>query len=437
MPPSSLHPLEAVVRHQGRTLACCVLRRGTYVIGQERRNEIVAQAPSVAPRHAQLTVEGDNDFLLEDLSGGGGTLVNGEAITGSTAVTLDCKVQIGEATLEFQRGGLPATVFQYFTSDFLGAQRYVVGDAIVEGNTSTIHEAREVALGRGVAMRILRPESQSDPDHVLRFLREAQIMGQLQHPGILPVYDLGLDEQRRLFSTTRFVEGDTLSSLIDAVSAQDSPETPRPTLALLLGILQKVIDTVAYAHAQGVVHSTLRPDMITVGQFGEVFVSQWSFAKLIDLADGQPCRVQAPPAGREPRLSRYSAPEQAEDATDDIGPRTDVHALGGLLFRVLTLKDPMSGETESEILEQALSPRPEPHEVVAGHPPCPHWPGGKMPEGLAAITAKALSLAPEDRYATVREVQQAIAAWQEGTTTAPGEASKLWKGFTGLLSRHS
>jgi hypothetical protein len=434
---SAHHPLEAIVRHHGRVLACCVLRRGVYVIGQDRRSEIVAQTGSVSPRHAQLTVEADNEFLLEDLGSAAGTRVNGETISEPTSITLDCKIDLGETTLEFQRGGLPASVFQYFPPEFLGAQRYSVGEAIVQGSTSTIHEARDLAIGRGVAMRILRPESQADAEYVLRFLRETQIMGQLQHPGILPVYDLGLDEQRQLYSTTRFVEGDSLPTLLDRLTAAEDSETPRPTLAALLGILEKVSDTVAYANAQGVVHGTLRPDMITVGRFGEVFVNQWSFARLLAQEDGQPSRIQAPPLGPEPRLSRYSAPEQAEGTVDDIGPRTDVHGLGGILFRILTLRDPMTGESEEEILEQALSPRLEPQDVVAGQPPCPHWPGGKLPEGLAAVAAKALSLAPEDRYATVREFQQAVAACHDSAGSAGGgEAAKLWKGVTGLLRRH-
>jgi hypothetical protein len=97
----------------------------------------------------------------------------------------------------------------------------------------------------------------------------------------------------------------------------------------------------------------------------------------------------------------------------------------------------MTGESEEEILEQALSPRLEPQDAVAGQPPCPHWPGGKLPEGLAAVATKALSLAPEDRYATVREFQQAVSACHDGTAGAGGgEAAKLWKGVTGLLRRH-
>ena len=436
MPSSHLHPLEAVICDEGRPVARCVLRRGRYLIGQDRKNEIVVDAPSVSARHAQLTVEGDDAFFLEDLGSANGTRINGQPAHGATAVTLACHLEIGSTTLEFQRSGLPASVFQYLSPDFLAAQRYAIGEIVVQGSTSTIHEARDLALGRQLAMKIMLPESQAKPGHVLRFIREAQIAAQLQHPGILPVHELALDGQRRLYSTTRFVEGDSLAGILDSLTAGDAADAARYTLADFLGVFQKVCDAVAYAHSRGVVHCTLRPEIITVGRFGEVFVNNWGLAKLFSLEDESVPRVEAPEASAEPTLSRYSSPEQAEGALDDIDPRTDIHALGGILFRILTLRDPISGETESELLDQALSPRETPAERLAGQPPCPHWPGGKLPEPLAAIAMKALSLSRDDRPLTVRKLQQEIVAWREGAAAGGGEAGGLWKGFTGLLGRH-
>ena len=432
MPSAHLHPLEAVICHGGRPIARCVLRRGRYLIGQDRKNEIVVDAPSVSARHAQLTVEGDDAFFIEDLGSANGTRVNGQPTDGATPVTLACHVGIGSTTLEFQRSGLPASVFQYLSPDFMGAQHYAVGDLIVQGSTSTIHEARDLSLNRQVAMKIMLPESQAKPGHVLRFIREAQIAAQLQHPGILPIHELSLDGQRRLYSTTRFVEGDSLAGILDALISDENADAPRSSLAALIGVFQKICDAVACAHSRGVVHCTLRPEIITVGRFGEVFVNNWGLAKLFPLEDESAPRVEAPEASAEPTLSRYCAPEQAEGALEDIDPRTDIHALGGILFRILTLRDPISGETESELLEQALSPR----EAPASQPPCPHWPGGKLPEPLVAIAMKALSLSRHDRHANVRKLQQEIAAWQEGAAAGSGESGGLWKGFTGLLGRH-
>ena len=429
------HPLEAVVTHEGVPLARCVLRRGRYTIGAERRNEITIDAPTVSGKHAVLTVEGDGEFSIEDLGSTAGTHVNGHAIRHPTAITLECAIQIGAATLEFQRGGLPASVFQHLPADFLGAQRYAAGDIVVQGSTSAIYEARDVALGRTVAMKVMLPESQAKPGYVLRFIREAQIAAQLQHPGILPIYDLGLDEHQRLYSTTRFVEGESLAGMLDALAAPAAADAPRPSLGALLAIFQKICDALAYAHSCGVVHCTLRPEIITVGRFGEVFVNNWGLAKLLVFDGETSSRVQAPEASAEPALSRYTAPEQAEGALDDIDTRTDIHALGGILFRILTLRDPVSGETESELLEQTLSPRDPPAAALANQPPCPHWPGDKLPDSLAASAMKALSLSRDDRHPTVRTLQQEIAAWQESAAAGGTDAAKLWKGFTGLLRK--
>ena len=430
------HPLEAVVTHEGVALARCVLRRGRYAIGAERRNEITIDSPTVSGKHAVLTIEGDSEFFLEDLGSTTGTHVNGHAIHRPTAVTLECAIQIGATTLEFQRGGLPATIFQHLPTAFLGAQRYTTGAVIVQGSTSTIYDARDVSLGRAVAMKVMLPESQAKPGYVLRFIREAQIAAQLQHPGILPIYDLGLDEDQRLYSTTRFVEGESLAGMLDALAAPDETDAPRPSLGALLAIFQKVCDAVAYAHSRGVVHCTLRPEIITVGRFGEVFVNHWGLAKLLVFEGETTSRVQAPEASAEPALSRYTSPEQAEGALDDIDTRTDIHALGGLLFRILTLRDPITGETESELLDQALSPRDPPATALADQPPCPHWPGEKLPDDLATVAMKALSLTRDDRHPTVRTLQQEIAAWQDGAAAGGTDAAKLWKGFTGLLGRH-
>ena len=431
MPNSVIHPLEAVIFHDGRPITRSVLRRGRYLIGQDRKNEIVVDAPSVSARHAQLTVEGDDSFSIEDLGSTGGTRVNGEPAHGPTPITLACHVEIGSATLEFQRSGLPASIFQYLSAGFMGAQRYEIGELIVQGSTSAIYDARDLWLNRQLAMKIMLPESQAKPGHVLSFIREAQIAAQLQHPGILPIHELALDGHGRLYATTRFVEGDSLAGILDALTADERTDTPRLSLAALIGVFQKMCDAVACAHSRGVVHCTLRPEIITVGRFGEVFVSNWGLAKLLPPDDESAPRVEAPEASAEPALSRYSASEQAEGALDDIDTRTDIHALGGILYRILTLRDPLSGETESEILEQALSPRTAP----ASQPPCPHWPGGKLPEPLAAVAMKALSLARDDRHATVRKLQQEIAAWQDAAAGGT-ESGGLWKGFTGLLGRH-
>ena len=430
--PHSRLALEAVVRHDGKIIARCLLRRGRYVIGQERKNEIMVEAASVSGKHARLTVASDDQFFLEDLGSANGTFVNGSAIKSMTPVTLDCEIALGSTTLEFQRGGLPASVFRHLPAGFLRTARYVAGQPIVQGHTSTIFDARDTVLQCDVAMKVLLPESQVSSAQVLAFIREAQITEQLPHAAILPVHDLGLNEERRLFSITRFVEGQSLAGRLTTSAESDAQPL---NFFSLIRIFQKVCDAVAFAHSRGVVHGALRPEAVIVGRFGQVFVDHWGLAKIIvPLQAGTP-PIQAPESSAHPPLSRYSAPEQAEGAIEDIDQRTDVHALGAILFRLLTLQDSNCGETDAVLLDQALSPRVPPAQRLAGQAPLPHWPGGRMPEFLAAVAMKALSLARDERYATVREVQKDLAAWQDGAVEG-GESSGLWKQVTGLLGRH-
>ena len=420
-------PLEAVVRHRGTPLARCLIRRGRYVIGQARRNEIVIDDDSVSGIHARLAVVSEEEIYIEDLGSANGTLVNGQPASGNTRVTFDCKVQIGATTLEFQRGGLPASVFRFLPEGFLRPRRYDCAGAIVQGSTSTIHEARDTSLNREVARKVMLPSSQATAAHVLRFIREAQVTSQLQHPGILPIYDLGLDEQGLLYYTTRFIEGESLAAILDRIAAGDAATIARHRFASLLTIFQKACDAVAFAHSRGVVHGHLQPLHITVGSHGEVFVGDWGLAKILPPADGSMRPLHATETESIPPLSRYTSPESAGGAPGDIGPHTDIHGLGGVLYRIVSLRDPLDAESESGIREQALHARNAPPRTA-----CPHWPCQQHPDFLAAVAMRALHLAPGQRHESVAALQHEVAAWQEGTATV-AEHRNLWKEFAGLV----
>jgi hypothetical protein len=430
MPHSTRLALEVIIRHAGQIVGRCLARRGRYVIGQDKKNEIVVNADSVSGRHARLTVMSETEFVIEDLESANGISVDGERVENAMQFGLESVVGIGEATLEFQRGGIPAIVFLHLPEGCLRFPRYRIGEVIVQGSTSAIYSAYDTALRRDVAMKVMLPESQAQSFQALRFIREAQIAGQLQHPGILPIYEFGLDDESRLMCVTRFVEGESFDSLLDAV-VEGHP--PQPGMGELIGIFLRACEAVAFAHSRGVVHCALTPGAITVGRFGEVLVGGWGMAKVLSVGD-QGALVSAPESPLQPALTRYTAPEQAEGSTGAIDPRTDIHALGAILYRLITLRDAVTGETEEELLDQALSPRPAPAAVLAKQPPCPHWPAGKFPEGLASIAMKALSVDREERHASVEDLQKEIAAWREGALG--GEHGKLWKQFSGMLGRH-
>jgi serine/threonine protein kinase len=431
--PSS-RALEAVVTHEGRRIARCLIRRGRYVIGHERKNEIIADEASISGQHARLTVVADDEIYIEDLGSVNGTFVDGLPAEGMTRIPPDAEVRIGAAILLFQRAGLPATIFEHLPEGFLRKMRYEHGEVIVQGSTSTIYEARDTSLGRVVAVKVMLPESQHHPGAVLRFIREAQIAGQLQHSGVLPIYELGLDEQRGLFYSTRFVEGETLAELLARFAENDEQTLSRVSFRRLLHIWQRVCDVVAYAHSRGVIHGAIRPEAVEVGSFGEVFLTHWGSANTRAETPDDPDNVFVATIAAAPPLCQYSAPEQAGGQFEDIDERTDIFALGGLLYRILTLRDPLNADTEDALLEAALNAKITPPAELHKGGPCPHWPHGRFPEFPAAVAMKALRLAREDRHASVKELQQEIAAWQD-QSAAGGELGKVWKQFTGLLSR--
>ncbi len=432
---SLVRHLEAVVRDSsGRHLARCLVRRGRYVIGQDRKNEIVVDEPSVSSRHARLTVIHENEFFIEDLESANGTVVNGTRANGHVPVTLDSKVELGGTTLEVPRGGLPASIFASLPESFFREPRYEVGNLVVEGRTSTIHAAYDTTLQREIALKKIRPDYQANGDHVLRFIREAQLTSQLQHPGVLPIYDLGMNEQMELFCTTRFVEGESLASILNGIRAGDPEKIAQHSLAVLLGIFQKACDAVAFAHSRNIVHCALRPDCITVGNFGEVFVINWGFARNGVDADAvpstaHPAALFAHPA--PPPITAFSAPEQTPTWPGELTVQTDVFALGAILYCILTLQPPAAGDSEEEILTHMMARQVQPPHLVSREN-LPHLPGGRIPEALSAIAFKAMAARPPERFASVSKMQRVVAAWQAGVG---GErAGSIWKQVGGLLS---
>jgi len=205
------------------------------------------------------------------------------------------------------------------------------------------------------------------PDLVSRFVEEAQICGQLQHPGVVPVYELGALADHRPFFAMKLVKGRTLASLLDA------RETPAADLPRFLGIFEQVCQTVAYAHAHTVIHRDLKPSNIMVGSFGEVQVMDWGLAKVLPewrvAADSGAVKprpnetvIATPRSGTDSDLSQagsvlgtpgYMAPEQARGEVEAVDRRADVFALGSILCEVMTGEPAFTGRSPGEVLRKA------------------------------------------------------------------------------------
>jgi serine/threonine-protein kinase len=236
-------------------------------------------------------------------------------------------------------------------------ERYVPLGEIGRGGMGVVYRVRDTALGREVALKVLQEEFAGDADRVQRFLDEACICGQLQHPGVPPVYDPGRWPDGRPYFAMKLVQGQTLAALLGA------RREPAEDRVRFLTIFQQVCQTLAYAHARGVVHRDLKPANVMVGAFGEVQVMDWGLAKVLPgggaAGPGSPAPAApedgaAPPPRVEAAGGRslpgqvmgtppYMPPEQARGEVGLLDQRCDVFALGALLCEILTGAPPYAG----------------------------------------------------------------------------------------------
>jgi serine/threonine-protein kinase len=248
--------------------------------------------------------------------------------------------------------------------------RYETLDEIARGGMGVIIRSHDNDLGRDVAMKVLQPRHADNEAMVRRFVEEAQIAGQLQHPGVLTVYELGLQPDHRPYFTMRLIRGRTLAELL---GERTGPDEDR---GRFLSIFERMCQTMAYAHARGVIHRDLKPANVMVGNFGEVQVVDWGLAKLLPRDDA--AGRTSDPSARETEIRlpqteaqgsnsiagsimgtpAYMPPEQARGEIDQLDERADVFALGAILCEILTGEAAFPGDS-SEALDDAREARLE------------------------------------------------------------------------------
>ncbi|MCK6503952.1 serine/threonine-protein kinase [Myxococcota bacterium] len=283
-----------------------------------------------------------------------------------------------------------------------GGPRYEVRAVLGSGGMGDVIAVFDPRLQREVALKTIRPER---PDLAARFVQEARITGQLQHPGIVPVHELGTTDEGRPFFTMKRVRGRAL----DQAVARGEPAS----LLGRLDVFRKVCDAVAYAHDKGVLHRDLKPENVMIGAFGEVLVMDWGLARVL----GEPVEageeairtgdlgLAATREGRVAGTPSWMAPEQARGEVQRLGPAADIYALGGLLWFLLVERPPREGSLE-EVLAQARAGVVRPPSRAGGPRP--------VPRELEAVVLRALAPRPEDRFASVLALREEIDAWVEG-----------------------
>ena len=250
-------------------------------------------------------------------------------------------------------------------------RRYQLQGEIAQGGMGAIIRARDTDLGRDLAIKVLLERHKDKPEVIQRFVEEAQIGGQLQHPGIAPVYELGQFSDQRPFFSMKLVKGQTLSALL---AERNDPSRDR---GKFLGIFEQICQTMAYAHSRGVIHRDLKPANIMVGAFGEIQVMDWGLAKVLStggVADERKERTHQDSvietlrsagsdtpegSGSQTRVGSvmgtpaYMSPEQALGETDRLDERSDVFALGAILCAILTGDPPYVGDDSTQVFRQA------------------------------------------------------------------------------------
>ncbi len=285
---------------------------------------------------------------------------------------------------------------------------------IGRGGMNTVHRVFDKYLLRDTALKVLDPAIDTGDYRARRFLEEARVTGQLEHPNIVPVHELGTDDEGVLYFSMKLVQGDTLGQQIAGAGER---RLEPDVLAHFLQVLVKVCEAVSFAHSKGVVHRDLKPANIMVGEFGQVYLMDWGIARIANTnsTDGVQLHALATapddaPADTIVGTPRYMAPEQAEGRHDLIDAQTDVFALGGTLYHVLTGRPPHNATSYYMVLVQATKADIPPPESVV--------PQG-VPAGLARIAMKAMARDKAERYATVVDMQRDIEAFLRGAWHLP------------------
>lgn len=339
--------------------------------------------------------------------------------------------------------------------------RYVIENELARGGMGAVLRAIDCDIRREVAVKYLL--DQSNAKNKIRFVEEAQITGQLEHPNIVPIHEIGVDSEKRLFFSMKMVKGRSLAQILKQ-SRSNVPTENAFGANRLLNILISVCNALSYAHSRGVVHRDLKPANVMVGDFGEVYVMDWGLAKVLDrkgVETGVPMAIpvtartaasaaailapsrdnSANSSSASPSFSAgsgrvvtsrdseteltndgtilgtpvYMPPEQAAGQLDAIDERSDVYSLGAILYEILTQKPPIDREGGFP----AIVLRVAQGEIVPPEKRAPELAqAGKIAPEAAAVAMKALALRKEDRYPTVDAFRKDIERFLEGRSVS-------------------
>ncbi|MCC7510510.1 MAG: serine/threonine protein kinase [Planctomycetes bacterium] len=308
-------------------------------------------------------------------------------------------------------------------------KRYVVVREIARGGMGKVLEVEDTELRRSVALKVLRKELLGRRDVVERFLEEAQITGQLEHPNIVPVHEMGVDGAGNLYFTMKYVEGLSLAEILLKLREGNRDVRREYPLLKLLDIFIKICEGMSFAHNRGVIHRDLKPANVMVGKFGEVQVMDWGVAKVVGrefvsdtdsgivMTDRLDHGAVHTMMGSVIGTPSYMSPEQARGDLDAIGPPTDIFSMGVILYEMLCLRSPWTGKSSDEVLEQVREMTPV--------KPSQRNPELEIPAELERLALLCLEKELEARPKSVKELAENVRNFTEGRAMGSVDYSPL------------
>ena len=263
------------------------------------------------------------------------------------------------------------------------APDYELLDKIGEGGMGVVYSARQSAIARTVAVKMLKKKDADDAAQREKFISEAVVTGELDHPNIVPIYDLGSNDSGALFYSMKRVKGTPWDDVLEDKTLDEN-----------LSILLRAADAVAFAHDNGVIHRDLKPENIMLGDYGEVLVMDWGLARISPDFPNAASVSQSDVMGGTPA---YMSPEMATGPIELVTPASDVYLLGAMLYEIVTGKTPHTGKTVMACLMAAAKNQ---------------IPVVETPNELSEIALHAMATKPAERYQTVKEFQTAVRQYQ-------------------------
>ncbi len=364
-----------VMEREGRTQEYELADETT--IGRSSGNTIRVPTGKASRQHARI-LRDNGGFTIEDLKSSNGTLVNDKKIAAKTRLASGDIIRIGDAQFHF---------IDKVEDPLIGTHldKYHILERLGAGGMGSVYRAKQVSLGRDVAIKVMRPDLLDKPGFADNFRREAQLAASLQHPNIIGIYDFGRENDVCFFSM-EFVDGENLMDRLQRAQVLPAEE--------VMAFAAQVVAALDYAHGKRILHQDIKPQNLMVDRAGRIKIADFGLARMMQYGENATGPTMGTPQYVPPEVVRRSPPD----------PRSDIYSLAATMFHLLTGRPPYNAGNASEIVRRHLEdPVPDPRSVRAD-----------VPDALAELVMRGLSKDPARRPATAAEFRQTLEELRQG-----------------------